>query len=122
MDNEQLAMNSELNITTADGNELYTAVRDVLQKARQSIARSVNSAIVQAYWQVGRHIVEYEQSGEQRAKYGDATLKQLSEKLSAEFGSGFTVTNLKLMRQFYLAFPIGHALRDELRLFHYNRI
>ena len=115
-------MNSELNITTADGNELYAAIREVLQKARQSIARSVNSAIVQAYWQVGRHIVEYEQSGEQRAKYGNATLKQLSEKLSAEFGSGFTVTNLKLMRQFYLAFPIGHALRDEFSLFHYNRI
>lgn len=122
MNNEQLAMNSELNITTADGNELYAAIREVLQKARQSIARNVNSVIVPAYWQVGRHIVEYEQNGEQRAKYGNATLKQLSEKLSAEFGSGFNVTNLKLMRQFYLAFPIGHALRDEFRLFHYNRI
>ena len=122
MNNEQLAMNRELNITTADGNELYAAIREVLQKARQSIARNVNSVIVPTYWQVGRHIVEYEQNGEQRAKYGNATLKQLSEKLSTEFGSGFTVTNLKLMRQFYLAFTIGHALRDEFSLFHYNRI
>lgn len=105
-----------------DGTKLYAIVRDVLKKARQNIARNVNSAIVQAYWQVGRHIVEYEQSGEQRAKYGDATLKQLSEKLSAEFGSGFTVTNLKLMRQFYLAFPIGHALRDELSWTHYRSL
>lgn len=120
MNNEQLAMKDIL--TTTDGNELYAAIREVLQKARQNIARNVNSVIVQAYWQVGRHIVEYEQNGEQRAKYGNATLKQLSEKLSTEFGSGFTVTNLKLMRQFYLAFPIGHALRDEFRLFHYNRI
>lgn len=115
-------MNNELNIRATDGTELYAIVRDVLQKARQSIARNVNSAIVQAYWQVGRHIVEYEQSGEQRAKYGNATLKQLSEKLSTEFGSGFTVTNLKLMRQFYLAFPIGHALRDELSWTHYRSL
>lgn len=115
-------MNSELNITTANGNELYAAIREVLQKARQSIARNVNSVIVQAYWQVGRHIVEYEQSGEQRAKYGNATIKELSAKLTAEFGSGFTVTNLKLMRQFYLAFPIGHALRDELSWTHYRSL
>ena len=115
-------MNNELNIRATDGTELYAIVRDVLQKARQSIARNVNSAIVHAYWQVGRHIVEYEQSGEQRAKYGNATLKQLSEKLSTEFGSGFTVTNLKLMRQFYLAFPIGHALRDELSWTHYRSL
>ena len=122
MNNEQLAMNRELNITTADGNELYAAIREVLQKARQNIARSVNSAIVHAYWQVGRHIVEYEQSGEQRAKYGNATIKELSAKLTAEFGSGFTVTNLSYMRQFYLCFPIYHTLCDEFSLFHFNRI
>lgn len=111
-------MSEELNIITTDGNELYSAVREVLQKARQNIVRSVNSAIVQAYWQVGRHIVEYEQGGEQRAKYGNATLKQLSEKLTAEFGNGFTVTNLSYMRQFYLAFPIYHTLCDKLSWSH----
>ena len=106
----------------AHTNDLYVVVREVLQKARQSIAQSVNSTIVQAYWHVGRHIVEFEQGGENRAKYGNATIKELSSKLMAEFGNGFTITNLKLMRQFYLAFPKGHALRDELSWTHYRSL
>ena len=64
----------------AHTNDLYVVVREVLQKARQSIAQSVNSTIVQAYWHVGRHIVEFEQGGENRAKYGNATIKELSSK------------------------------------------
>lgn len=110
--------NNVLSIRAMDGTKLYAIVRDVLKKARQNIARNVNSVMVQAYWQVGRHIVEYEQGGEQRAKYGNATLKQLSEKLSAEFGKGFTVTNLSYMRQFYLSFPIYHTLCDKLSWSH----
>lgn len=112
-------MEKELTITN---DKLYADIRRVLNEARQHIARSVNSTMVKAYWQVGKYIVEYEQEGQARAKYGNATLKQLSERLTAEFGSGFTVTNLKLMRQFYIAFPIGHAVRDELTWTHYRSL
>ena len=110
-------MSNELNqFNTA----LYGAIRQVLESARKSAYKAVNFAMVQAYWQVGRLIVEDEQNGKARAEYGKKVLDDLAERLTAEFGKGFTVTNLKYMRSFYLAFPIGHALRDELSWTHYR--
>ena len=99
---------------------LYGAIRQVLESARQNAYKAVNFAMVQAYWQIGRLIVEDEQNGEVRAEYGKKVLEELAERLTAEFGKGFTVTNLKYMRSFYRAFPIGHALRDELSWTHYR--
>ena len=92
---------------------LYGEIRAVLEQARASAYRAVNFAMVQAYWQVGRLIVEHEQGGRKRAAYGEAVLDDLSQRLTADFGKGFTTTNLKYMRSFYLAFRIRHALRDE---------
>jgi len=92
---------------------LYRDIRAVLESARSSAYRAVNTAMVQAYWNVGRLIVEHEQGGAKRAAYGEAVLEDLSRRLTAEFGRGFTATNLRYMRQFYLAFPNHHALRDE---------
>jgi predicted nuclease of restriction endonuclease-like (RecB) superfamily len=114
--------NKPKDIATSNVENLYSAIRQVLQQARQNIARTVNNTIVQTYWQVGRHIVEYEQGGDTRAKYGEGIIKGLSQKLVAEFGNGFTATNLKLMRQFYIAFQNGHALRDELSWTHYRSL
>jgi predicted GNAT superfamily acetyltransferase len=70
--------------------------------------------MVLTYWQVGRLIVEDQQAGEVRAEYGKAVLEALAERLTAKFGKGFTVNNLRYMRQFYLLFPNNHALRDDL--------
>ena len=92
---------------------LYREIRAVLESARAGAFRAVNAAMVQAYWNVGRLIVEHEQGGAKRAAYGEAVLEELSRRLTAEFGQGFTATNLRYMRQFYRAFPIYHALRDE---------
>ena len=92
---------------------LYREIRAVLESARAGAYRAVNAAMVQAYWQVGRLIVEHEQGGRKRAAYGEAVLDDLSQRLTADFGKGFTTTNLKYMRSFYLAFPIRHAPRDE---------
>ncbi len=92
---------------------LFREVRSVLERARTSAYRAVNFAMVCAYWRVGRLIVEHEQGGRSRAAYGEAILEDLSRRLTSEFGRGFTATNLRYMRQFYLAFPIHHALRDE---------
>jgi len=92
---------------------LYRAVRTVLDQARASAYRTVNVAMVRAYWQVGWLIVEHEQKGQERATYGEAVLEELSRRLMAEFGRGFDVTNLRKMRQFYRMFEIRDAVRLE---------
>ncbi|NBH33873.1 DUF1016 domain-containing protein [Clostridiaceae bacterium] len=75
--------------------------------------------LVEAYWNIGKSIIE-EQGGNEKAEYGAGLLKELSKQMTHDFGKGFTVTNLKYMRQFYLTFPNGHALRDELSWTHYR--
>jgi hypothetical protein len=77
--------------------------------------------MVETYWRIGEKIVE-EQGGVERAKYGDELITGLSGKLTAEFGKGFTVRNLRAMRQFFLQFPIWHALRAELNWTHYRSL
>jgi hypothetical protein len=69
---------------------------------------------VQAYWQIGRLILEHEQGGRKRAAYGEAVLDDLSQRLTADFGRGFDERNLRYMRSFHLAFPIRNAARSEL--------
>lgn len=101
--------------------EFYRGVAGVLEQARGNAYKAVNVAMVHAYWEIGRRIVE-EQGGEARAEYGKALVKELSKRLTEDFGRGFTVTNLKYMRQFYLAFPKGHALRDQLTWTHYRAL
>src|SRR4051812_45823462 len=94
-------------------------IQAILDQARAQIARSVNSEMVRAYWLVGREIVEEEQRGKSRAGYREELIAHLSTRLQAIFGRGFTPSNLRYMRLFYLAYPnllgpeIHHALRDE---------
>jgi predicted nuclease of restriction endonuclease-like (RecB) superfamily len=94
-------------------NHLYAEIRAVLEKARSSAYRAVNFAMIQAYWQIGRLIVENEQKGEERAEYGKAVLQGVSNRLTSEFGKGYTVRNLRYMRQFFLTFSKRNALRAE---------
>lgn len=99
---------------------LYTAIAEVIQQARQQVRQAVNHQMVQAYWHIGRLIVEQEQQGQERAEYGKRQLKLLSERLQREFGKGFDITNLRNMRRFYLAFPIRETVSLELSWSHYN--
>ena len=99
---------------------LYESIRKVIDNARGTAYRAVNFAMVQAYWQIGKLIVEAEQKGNKRAEYGEELIIQLSERLSAEFGKGFNTTNVWYMRQFYLTFRKLHALRGELSWTHYR--
>lgn len=101
-------------------NELYLAIRDVIQLARQNVKQAVNQQMVLAYWQIGRLIVEQEQQGQQRSAYGKQQLLQLSKRLQEDFGKGFDVTNLRNMRRFYLSFPKRETLSPELSWSHYN--
>lgn len=98
----------------------FGRVREILELTRAGVARSVNTAQVVSNWLIGQALVEEEQKGRERAGYGERLLKALAEKLHADFGAGYSFANLKLMRQFYLAFPlllgkagIGYAPRSQ---------
>ena len=80
-------------------------IKQIVTQARQKAYAAINSAMVDAYWQMGKRIVEQEQFGKERADYGAQLLKSLSKELTAEFGKGFSVNSLYYFRQFYLAFP-----------------
>ena len=97
----------------------YSEIKKILTNARDKVYQTANFTMVEAYWQIGKSIVK-EQNGEERAEYGTGLLKELSKQMTQDFGRGFTVANLKNMRQFYLTSPNGYALRSELSWTHYR--
>ncbi|MBV6512214.1 MAG: putative nuclease YhcG [Ignavibacteriaceae bacterium] len=99
---------------------LYDKLRSVINGARSQVYRQTNTILLQMYWEIGQLIVEDEQGGKQRADYGKNALKNLAFNLTREFGKGFDESNLRNMRQFFLAFPIRDALRHELSWTHYR--
>lgn len=98
---------------------LYDRIRQILESARTTVTRTVNTTQVVSNWLIGREIVEEEQSGSKKAEYGQRLITELSKKLQEEYGSGYSATNLKLFRQFFLAYPkliiqeIGHTLGNQ---------
>jgi predicted nuclease of restriction endonuclease-like (RecB) superfamily len=100
--------------------QLYIIIRQLIEQSRGKIFRSVNLEMVITHWEIGKRIVEEEQNGQERAIYGKFLIKNLSEKLVAEFGKGFEERELRKMRQFYTYFPIRDALRPELTWTHYR--
>ena len=100
-------------------NEFYTNIREVLEQARKRVYHNIQSEMVLAYWQIGKMIVE-KQRGNTRADYGDGLLKELSIKLTKDFGRGFTERNLRVMRQFYIVFPKWHSVCAELSWSHFR--
>lgn len=99
---------------------MLARIRTLLTEARRDAFAAVNIAMVKAYWNVGREIVEEEQRGKARADYGAKLLQTLSAQLTQEFGKGFDNSNLRYMRLVYLAFPIRDAVRHELSWTHYR--
>ena len=102
--------------------QLLHSLRDLIQTARQRALRAVDVVQVQTCWEIGRHIVEFEQGGSARAEYGTGLLQTLATALAAEFGRGFDASNLRHMRVFYQTFPIRDALRPELSWTHYRTL
>ncbi|AKH94464.1 PDDEXK nuclease domain-containing protein [Elizabethkingia anophelis] len=99
-------------------------IRNILAQARMKAYQSVNSVMVEAYWLIGKRIVEEEQNGKKRAEYGEALLKNLSVALTKEFGKGFSSSNLRNFRQFYLTYSdpeICYTLCSKLTWSH-NRL
>ena len=106
--------------TTKPIDSTYQTIKAVLEQARAQSYRAVNISMVQAYWNIGRIIVEDEQKGKARSDYGAYLLDELSKRLTVDFGKGFDRTNISKMRAFYLAYPIVDALRPQLTWTHYR--
>ena len=103
-----------------DINSLYQEVREIIASARQNAVRSVDFCRVQMYWQIGRRILEEEQKGKERADYGSYLLKNLAKKLEPEYGSGFSVRQLEMCRQFYRIYPIANTVCSQLNWSQYK--
>ncbi|MNU82921.1 hypothetical protein D3C71_726070 [compost metagenome] len=98
----------------------FEKIKSIILDSRTKIYRAANTELLFSYWEIGRVIVEEEQSGELRAQYGKETLKRLSQFLTFELGKGFDESNLRNMRSFFIAFPIRDTLRHELSWSHYR--
>ena len=108
----------KIDITVSE-NRLIESIKDIILTSRRNIVRSVNTEMLSAYWSIGRLIVEDEQKNQERAQYGEQTLKHISKRLKAELGSGFSLTNLKTMRRFFLVYRKSQTLSDQLSWSHY---
>ena len=109
---------TDLNLTPYE--DIYSEIKETLLLSRNQAYSAVNFAMVQAYWQIGRIIVEHEQNGNVRADYGKAILQELSSRLTKDFGKGFSVRTLQQMKKFYVMFPNTNALRSQLTWTHYR--
>lgn len=100
-------------------------IKQILAQARQKSYQAVNSAMVEAYWLIGKRIVEEEQNGKERADYGKEIIKNISEEMTKEFGKGFSKRTVWEIRQFYTTFPefsIVRTLSAQLSWSHFQRI
>lgn len=109
-------------ISTDDYQSLKKEIGELLLVGRGQAARAINTILVKTYWHIGRHIVEFEQSGREKAEYGATVLDRLSKDLTLEFGKGFSRSNLVYIRKFYLTFPKGETLSHQLSWSHYFEI
>ena len=100
--------------------EFFDEIRKILAQARHKAYAAINFAMAEAYWQIGKRIVEEEQKGKARADYGSYLVKELSKRLTDEFGKGFDEREIRRIRQFYLVFPMWDSLRPELSWSHYR--
>lgn len=103
-------------------NELLGSIGQLMETARAHVAVAVNTVLVETYWHVGRYIVEFEQDGSNRAKYGDGLIKRLAHDLTLRYGKGFSKSNLLYMRKFFVAFPKSETVSHLLTWSHYFEI
>lgn len=118
-------MSSEMSNTAPSASNLSALLlelRGLIQTARRQALHAVDAIQVRTCWEIGRHIVEFEQQGLDRAEYGSRLIPRLAETLTSEFGKGFDASNLRYMRLFYQAFPKRDALRHELSWTHYRSL
>ena len=106
----------------ADDNSYGQLIRNIgslLETGKKQAVSAVNQAMVRTYWEIGKHIVEYEQAGNEKAEYGSETLKRLSRDLTERYGNGFGMSNINKMRKFYSLYPILQTVSAKLSWSHY---
>ncbi len=101
-----LSVSPRPRVPASDYSALISDISGLLEQARRTAARSINSILTVAYWEIGRRIVEYEQEGKAHSEYGEKLLDRLSSDLTSKHGRGFSRSNVALMRAFYLAWEI----------------
>jgi hypothetical protein len=110
-------MSKSVEVSSARVNEICDRIVERVHAARQNIARTVDTEMVKSHWMTGKDIVEEELQGKKRATYGTQLLKMMAERLTSKLGKGYTETNLRYMKQFYLIYqgvmPIHHTVCDE---------
>jgi len=109
-------MNNEIDKIRKD---IYSSIKELMDNARNSVAKEVNNILIQTYWEIGRIIVEDEQGNSDRAEYGKQLITDLSKRLTKEYGKGFSRSNLQNMRNIYLSYPICQTLSGKLSWSHY---
>lgn len=108
-----------MNLEKQPYSELIDKIGNLLLQGRQQAAQSVNTILVQTYWYIGQHIVEFEQKGNQKAEYGSQLLDTLSKDLTQSHGKGFSRSNIFQIRQFYIRFQNIQTLSGQLTWSHY---
>lgn len=103
-------------------NELLDNIGSTLQKARENAIKAINTELVKANWEIGRHIVEFEQNGKEKADYGSALLASLAKDLKIKYGKGFSKSNIYLCRQFYLQYQKFQTVSGKLSWSHYAEL
>lgn len=113
-------MRDEMNVEPVDSelNRLADSIAALVNEAKKHLARSANVVMLASYWNIGRYIVEFEQEGNSKAKYGTALLSSLSKILRAKLGKGYSHPNLNNMRKFYLLYPNFQTLSEKLSWSH----
>jgi len=109
-------------ISNTQYEQLKLQIGELLRQGRVQAGRAVNTILLQTYWQIGRHIVEFEQKGKEKAEYGTELLNRLSKDLTLEYGKGFSRSNIFQIRQFYLKFQKIQTLSEQLSWSHYVEI
>lgn len=111
-------MNSKLISNDKEFNYVFDNIKDLIINSRNKVYQAVNTEMLNLYWNIGKIIMEIQQ-GDERTSYGDAVLDRLSQKLTDEFGKGFSKRNLERMRKFYIYFPIATTVSSQLSWSHY---
>lgn len=111
-------MNKTITIKNNETNELFFDIKSLIEDSRSRVYKTVNIEMINLYWNIGKIIVE-KQNGQDRAKYVDYIIENLSNQLTNEFGKGFSVRNLKRMRKLYLCYPKRTTLLPQLTWSHY---
>ncbi len=100
--------------TTATYKKLLTNIGFTIESARRNAVKAINTELIKGNWEIGRHIIEFEQDGNERAEYGSDLLARLSRDLRLQYGKGFGRRNILDMRRFYLTYPIWQAVPAKL--------